>query len=175
MKLIQQLYRASINRLAWGLLALAGLSFELCALFFQHVMKLDPCVMCVYERVAMFGLIVAGLIGMLSPKNIVTRVAGLGVWGLASYQGMMLAIEHADYQFNPSPFKQCAIFPNFPSWAPLDQWFPWMFHPTGECSKVVWQFLGLSMPQWLIVIFAVSLVVCGCVVLSQLLGKKAQN
>ena len=44
------------SRRAWWLLALSALGLELTALWFQHGMGLDPCVKCVYERVAVLGL-----------------------------------------------------------------------------------------------------------------------
>ncbi|WP_114140601.1 disulfide bond formation protein B, partial [Vibrio cholerae] len=38
----------------------------------------------------------------------------------------------------------------------------------GDCSKVVWQFLTLSMPQWLVVIFAANLLALAIFVVAQL-------
>ncbi|MGB2080134.1 MAG: disulfide bond formation protein B, partial [Vibrio sp.] len=66
MAFISSLSRFTHKRIAWAQLAFAGIFFELCALFFQHVMLLQPCVMCVYERVAMLGLVAAGLVGLLN-------------------------------------------------------------------------------------------------------------
>ena len=37
------------------------------ALYFQYGMDLQPCVMCIYERVALFGIAFAGLIGLIAP------------------------------------------------------------------------------------------------------------
>lgn len=162
----------SQKRLSWLLLLISIIFFESCALFFQHVLMLAPCVMCVYERVAMMGIGGAAIIGLINPKNKFLRWAGLISWGYTSYRGLELAREHVGYQFNPSPFATCDIFPQFPSWAPLDQWVPWMFHPTGDCSDIVWQFLGLSMPQWLVVIFAANLVALAIVVVSQFVKAK---
>ncbi len=147
------------QRRPWFLLFITSLSLELCALFFQHVMKLDPCVMCIYERVAMFGLMFAGLIGCLAPTITVIRSTAFGLWLVSSAWGLQLAITHTDYQMNPSPFATCDFFANFPEWAPLDKWLPWLFNPTGYCDEISWMFLGWSMPQWLILIFAVSLAV----------------
>ncbi|TBT09800.1 disulfide bond formation protein B, partial [Vibrio parahaemolyticus] len=45
----------SKGRVSWLLLLLFIIFFEACALYFQHVMMLAPCVMCIYERVAMMG------------------------------------------------------------------------------------------------------------------------
>lgn len=163
----------SQQRHAWLLLFICIIIFEACALFFQHVLILAPCVMCVYERVAMMGVAGAALIGFINPKSLLLRYAGLATWAYTAFRGFELAREHVGYQFNPSPFATCDIFPQFPSWAPLNQWAPWMFEPTGDCSKIVWQFLSLSMPEWLVIIFAGNLIAVAIIIISQFARQKA--
>ncbi|WP_299013549.1 disulfide bond formation protein DsbB [uncultured Photobacterium sp.] len=172
---MQFLNTFSKSRLSWLLLFGFIVFFELCALFFQHVMKLDPCVMCIYERVAMMGIAFAALFGLIAPQNTIIRWTALAAWGYGAYRGLELTREHVGYQFNPSPFATCDLFVQFPEWAPLNQWVPWMFEASGDCSKVVWSFLGQSMPQWLVVIFAANLVALAVIVIAQFFGKKEQN
>ena len=38
---------------------------------------------------------------------------------------------------------------------PLAQALPKMFSGSGECSKVQWSFLGLSIPEWALVWFVI--------------------
>ncbi len=147
------------QRLPWVLLALTAMGLEACALFFQYVLKLDPCVLCVYERVAMMGIMCAGLIGAIAPSNPLIRFTGFALWFISAGSSLSLAIEHVGIQQNPSPFATCDFFPNFPSWAPLHEWAPWFFNPTGFCDEVNWQFLSYSMPQWLIVTSSIYLTV----------------
>ncbi|NMV27906.1 disulfide bond formation protein B, partial [Vibrio parahaemolyticus] len=45
----------------------------------------------------------------------------------------------------------------------------------GDCSKVVWQFLDLSMPQWLVVIFAGNLIALALIVIAQFFPAKRVN
>ncbi|WP_367988711.1 disulfide bond formation protein DsbB [Vibrio sp. NTOU-M3] len=167
MNILSTIKSFSQSRLSWLLLLIFVVFFEACALFFQHVMMLSPCVMCIYERVAMMGVGIAALFGLMAPNNSVVRWLGLAAWGLSAYKGLMLALQHVDYQFNPSPFATCDLFVTFPNWAPLNKWVPWMFEAYGDCSKIVWQFLTLSMPQWLVVIFAANLVALAVIVLAQ--------
>ena len=47
-----------VDRRAWWLLAVSALALELTALWFQYGMGLDPCVKCVYQRLAVMGLVV---------------------------------------------------------------------------------------------------------------------
>ncbi|MGF1908340.1 disulfide bond formation protein DsbB [Vibrio kasasachensis] len=172
MNFLATLKSFSQSRLSWAVLLGFIIFFEACALFFQHVMLLPPCVMCIYERVAMMGIAGAAIVGLLAPQNLVIRWAGLAAWGYSAYRGLELAMQHVDYQFNPSPFATCDLFVRFPEWAPLNKWAPWMFEATGDCSKVVWQFLTYSMPQWLVVIFAANLVALAVIVVSQFVKNK---
>lgn len=166
---MNSLYKFIFSRWAWILLSVSAIALNLTALFFQHVMKLDPCLNCIYERVAMYGIVFAGIFGVLSPRLLLTRTAGFGLWGYCAWRGLEIARQHVEAQFPTNPFAgSCGLFTNFPSWAPLDQWFPAVFMPTGECSKISWVFLDLTMAQWLVVIFTIYLVVLTTVVALQL-------
>ncbi|GLT16573.1 disulfide bond formation protein B [Vibrio zhanjiangensis] len=172
MNILRTLNTFSKTRLAWLLLLASVVFFEASALFFQHVMLLSPCVMCIYERVAMFAIGGAALVGLIAPNHLLCRWIGLIAWGASAYKGLQLALEHVDYQFNPSPFATCDLFVSFPDWAPINQWVPWLFEAYGDCSEVVWQFLGLSMPQWLVIIFAGNLVALAGIGLAQFVSVK---
>jgi disulfide bond formation protein DsbB len=143
------------QRLAWALLFLTAIFLELCALFFQHVMDLQPCVMCIYERMAVLGIAAAGLIGMIQPNWLLCRWLGMAVWIYSAVNGLQLALQHTNLQLHPSPFNTCPLFPTFWGNMPLDHWLPWMFKASGDCSEIQWSFLSWSMPQWLIVAFAI--------------------
>ena len=65
------------GRGAWLLMAFTALALELTALWFQHVMLLKPCVLCIYERCALFGVLGAALIGAIAPKTPLRYVAWL--------------------------------------------------------------------------------------------------
>ncbi|WP_375054890.1 disulfide bond formation protein DsbB [Zobellella sp. DQSA1] len=168
------LYAFSRSRFAWALLTAGSLALLLIALFFQYVKGYHPCVMCVYQRAALTGVIFAGLVGWLMPRHgLFSNLALLG-WLAASYQGFRLAEEHVGYQLNPSPFNQCSSFAEFPAWAPLDRWLPALFHPTGDCADVDWSLLGWSMPQWLMGIFAVLAVLAAFFILVRLVGVRRE-
>ncbi|MCH1921393.1 disulfide bond formation protein DsbB [Shewanella sp. A3A] len=147
------------SRLSWGILLLSGIALELAALFFQYVMKLDPCIMCVYQRVAVLGLVLAGLVGLLAPTVWLVRVAAAAIWGISAGWGLKLAYELDQMQTNPNPFATCSFMPDFPKWMPLHEWLPSVFMPTGMCTDVPWTFLDVTMAQWMIVIFAGALAV----------------
>ena len=142
------------NSKAWLLLGLSALGLELCALLFQYVMNLAPCIMCVYQRVAILAIILAGFIGLLACKFLVARIVAYGLWATGAIWGLFIALEHVEMQANSgSLFFSCDFIPNFPTWAPLHEWIPALFEATGDCGEISWQFLGYSMPQWMVVVY----------------------
>ncbi len=164
MNLLTYLNQFSQKRFSWWLLFGFIVFFNACAYVFQYVMMLNPCVMCVYERVAMVAIGLAALLGAINPKVGIIRWMGIAGWMAASYKGLILALEHVSYQ--NSLFASCGML-SFPSWAPLNKWLPTFFEPSGDCSEIVWQFATLSMPQWLVIIFGASLVCAVVIALSQ--------
>lgn len=173
--MLLSLQKLTSNRLAWVCLISVGAFLEISALFFQHVMGLHPCVMCIYERIATLGMISAGIIGLINPKNIMLRWAGILLWGYSSYQGLRLSIKHVDYLLHPSQFNTCSMSPEFPDWLPLHEWLPWFFNPSADCSERQWAFLGWELPQWLVFIFVISLLIWVVVFTANILARKNQS
>ena len=162
------LNRHTTQRTAWLALLGVAVAFELTALFFQHVMGLAPCVMCIYQRSAMLGIAGAAMLGAIAPGNLVVRWLAFAGWGYSAVNGLLLALEHVEMQTNPSPFFSCEFRPSFPGGMPLDEWLPGFFEATGDCSEISWMFLGYSMSQWMIFIFASFIAALALVVLNRL-------
>lgn len=171
MLLLKKLSSLSTDRRAWGLLFVSALSLEMTALYFQHVMDLRPCIMCIYQRTALFGIMFAAIPAMLFNTLITRRIGYLG-WGISAIWGSLIAIEHVDIQTALNPFfATCEFVPNFPSWAPLHEWLPSIFGATGDCGDINWSFMEMSMPQWMIVIFAIYSVIWAVIIVSRVLVK----
>ena len=165
--MLRMLNRCSKGRTAWLLLALTALALELTALWFQHVMGLKPCVMCIYERCALLGVLLAGLVGALAPAT-PFRFIGIIVWLIGAGEGVRLSWEHTMLQVHPPLFATCDFMARFPSWLPLDKWVPGMFVASGNCLDRSWTLFNLSMPEWLLGIFVVYLLVAVLVLIAQL-------
>lgn len=168
-------YLASLSRQpgAWALLFLSALGLEASALYFQYVMELQPCIMCIYQRTAVFGIMFSALLPMLA-NNILTRLVGYCGWAVSAIWGLQIAIEHVNIQTAANPFfATCEIVPNFPQWAPLHEWLPSIFAATGDCGDIDWSFLDMSMPQWMIVVFAIYTGLLAIVIGSKFFTKKA--
>lgn len=98
------------ERSAWLLLGLSAVFLEVCALMFQHGLGLRPCLMCIYERLVVLGLLGSTLIALIEPAKTFWRWSGLILWGLSIYRGLQLSLKHVDYLLNPSPFNSCSFF-----------------------------------------------------------------
>jgi len=159
--------------IAWALLALTGIGLEAAALWYQFGMELQPCVYCIYIRVAVIGIILAGLVGMVGAL----RWLGFAGWGFSAGYGLVLSWELFKIQ-NPDPDDMmggCSYLPNFPDWLPLHQWLPSMFMPTGSCIDAPWHWLGLSMAQWTGVAFVCYLVALVAVLGAWVLKRQARS
>lgn len=139
---------------AWLLLALSALIFEIIALYFQYAMDLKPCIMCIYQRTAVLGIFFSGLLGYTTCHQWWGRASAAILWLVSAIWGLFIAIEHVEIQ-TATFFVMCEIVPNFPQWLPLHEWLPAFFAATGDCGKIEWQFIGMSMPQWMIVVFSI--------------------
>lgn len=160
-----------LNTKSWWLLALSALVLELTALYFQYGMGLEPCIMCIYQRVAIIGIMFAGIIGALGNKAFIGRAISFSIWGVSAIWGLLIAIEHVEMQSNAgSLFFSCDIVPNFPQWLPLHEWIPALFEATGDCGEISWSFLGYSMPQWMIVVYGVYSALFAVFLLSHIIG-----
>lgn len=162
----------STDKRAWGLLFVSALCLEVSALYFQHVMDLRPCIMCIYQRTALFGVMFAAIPAMVI-NNLISRLMGYIGWGVSAIWGLLIAIEHVDIQTAANPFfATCEFVPNFPSWAPLHQWMPNIFGATGDCGDINWSFMDINMPQWMIVIFAIYSIIWLLVLASRVMVKR---
>lgn len=143
------------SRWPWLIVASTALLLESIALYFQYGMGLEPCIMCIYQRVAVFGILLSALPALSMPHNIFARL--ISVTGLltACIWGLVIALEHVAMQ-NPDNFLlalSCDIYPNFPDWLQLHTLVPSIFEPRGACGNIDWSLFGYSMPQWMVFIF----------------------
>jgi len=134
-----------------GFLACAGMMGF--ALYAQYVLLLNPCPLCVFQRIATILLGIVFLAATLQDAGrIGSRVYALLVF-LAAGFGVGVASWHVYLQNLPSDkVPSCGpgfeyIMENFALFDALGL----IFQGSGECAEVVWRLLGLSMPTWVII------------------------
>ena len=161
------------NKQSWLLLGLSALGLEVAALYFQYAMGLAPCIMCIYQRVAIWSIVFAGLIGYFGSQHVLARILAYAFWGTGAIWGLLIALEHVEIQSSTMSFLfSCEFIPNFPSWAPLHEWLPALFEATGDCGDINWQFFGYTMPQMMMVVYGLYTAAFSVVLLSRLQKNK---
>jgi len=127
----------------------------LSAFYFQFVGKLDPCPLCISQRIMVVavGLVMlAAAIHNPGPQGIKIYA---GASGLTALVGASISARHVWIQHLPaSEVPACG-----PGLSYMFQYFPLtdtlkaMVTGTGDCAKVDWTLLGFSMPFWVLVCF----------------------
>ncbi|WP_019674578.1 disulfide bond formation protein DsbB [Arsukibacterium perlucidum] len=168
--------KISRHRLSWFLLIVSALALLACGLYFQYVLNLQPCIKCIYIRAAFAGVLLAGLIGVMAPQQSSIRVLAIALWLSCAAIGLYHAVElvNIEQTLAAGGFSSCALFADFPAWLALDKWLPGVFEVTGSCGAVDWQFLGLSMAYWSMLILAAYLLTAVVVLIGQL-GRISNN
>jgi disulfide bond formation protein DsbB len=160
------------HKSSWLVLFATSLALEIAALYFQYGMGLKPCIMCIYQRTAMYGIVLSALIVVIK-NNGFTRMLGFAGWAISAGWGFLIAKEHVGILNAANPFfASCEIVPNFPSWLQLHEWLPAVFAAEGDCLEDSWQFLSMGMAEWMQIIFAAYFAVFAIVFACRLLDKK---
>ena len=129
-------------------LALLGYAY-----YSEYVQGLEPCPLCILQRVAFMIMALGALAGALhgSRGGVRWLYAGIvfagGIWGLAT------AGRHMWLQsMPPDQVPECG--PGFDfmlEYFSLGEAITSAFTGSGECAEVDWAFLGLAMPAWTLI------------------------
>ncbi len=137
------------------LVFLAGVGLILAALYFQHVLGLPPCYLCITQRVFVILVGVIGLLAFLhNPGRTGQRIyQGLIILSAATggfFSGKQLWLQSLpedqvpacgpppDYLFNAFPFQEALSM---------------LLRGDGNCAKIHWTLLDISMPGWVLMAF----------------------
>ncbi|MCB1755186.1 MAG: disulfide bond formation protein B [Gammaproteobacteria bacterium] len=139
-------------------LGLAGCVFAMATAlwYFQHTLGLSPCPLCVVQRVIFITLGAVYLIATLhNPQGIMRPVYGALATIVALF-GAGVSGWHVYLQnLPPDEVPECGPGLDYMlEVMPLDKVFKEIFTGSGECSEILWSFLGLSIPAWTFVAFA---------------------
>jgi disulfide bond formation protein DsbB len=148
----------TINRRAGnalGFLACAALMGY--ALYAQHVLGLAPCPLCIFQRVAVIAVGVLFLIAALhNPAGRGATAYGVLI-DLAALAGIGISARHIWIQAQPpGSVAACgADLDYLLEILPVTEVINKVLTGSGECGKVDWTLLGLSMPWWVLIALAV--------------------
>lgn len=145
------------------------------AYYFEYVLYMDPCPLCIMQRIGVLLVGIAGLLGFLFARNQMASLASHVFMILSAILGLGVAGRHVWIQSLPADqVPTCG-----PSLEYMVETLPWaevlsvMLRGNGNCADSYWSFLGLSMPQWVLVWFVGFLVVGIYLLITERNSKKA--
>ncbi|MGI9335588.1 MAG: disulfide bond formation protein B [Gammaproteobacteria bacterium] len=125
------------------------------ALYFQYVMELEPCPLCAIQRLLVIAVGVVMLVGAVhDPAGFGRKVYGV-LTLIPAVLGVVVAGRHVWLQnLPPDEVPACGPGLNYlMDTLPFNEMLEEVFRGSGECAEVQWQFLGLTIPGWTLVIF----------------------
>jgi disulfide bond formation protein DsbB len=137
------------------------------AIYAEHMLGLEPCPLCIFQRIALVALGVAFVLAaVLSvPRARAAGVVAVLLVMLAAGAGAGVAGRHVYIQSQPAgSIPACGATLDY-----MMDVFPVMYvlrkvlTGSGECSKIDWSFLGLSMPGW-VLLWALALGTAGAII-----------
>ncbi len=142
--------RASLN-LAGFAASAAMLAF---AFYSQYVMGLTPCHLCIFQRVTVAALGIAFLFAAAFSRRGARGVLFALLIALAGLATLATAGRHVWVQMQPEgTVAACGSDLAFMlDLLPVTEVILRVFEAGGECDKVDFSFLGLSMPAWVLVL-----------------------
>jgi protein dithiol:quinone oxidoreductase len=131
------------------------------ALWLQYGMGLEPCPLCVFQRIAVTAIGITFLVAFVhNPRHV----------GAAMYAGLVLVLAGAGAAFagrqvwlQALPKDQvpaCGMgFSYMMESMPFLDVLKKVFAGSGECAEKGWEFLGLAIPGWTLVFFIAMTVI----------------
>lgn len=138
-------FRSQMLLGAFACLALLGF-----AIYSQLAWGLEPCPLCIFQRIAFAALgLVMLLAGLHGPRGTAGRRAWGGLALVAAGAGLAVAGRHVWLQMFPPPIPACgAPFAFMRETMDTPSLIRQVLTGTGDCGAIDWTFLGLSMPWW---------------------------
>ncbi|NND00874.1 MAG: disulfide bond formation protein B [Gammaproteobacteria bacterium] len=143
-----------------GLLACVGL-IAVAYFYFQQSLGLAPCPLCMFQRACLAIIGAFCFLGIiLKPKKMGSKLLAFGVMVFsaigAAIAGRQVWLQHLPADQVPECGPDLAFMMEA---YPFSKIITQVLQGSGECAEVQWQFLGVSMPEWMVLIFVVMVVI----------------
>ncbi len=126
------------------------------AYYEEYVEYLDPCPLCMVQRLVFAIIGILFLLTLVKPPQFVFRKVVAVIIAVVSLMGAAVSARHIWIQnLPPDEVPACGpglfyMLDTLPFGSVLQE----VLHGSGECAEVSWRFLGLTMPMWTLVCFA---------------------
>jgi disulfide bond formation protein DsbB len=144
-------------RMVFGVIVLAVAGLIASGIFyFQEYLGLDPCPMCILSRYLFITIAAIALVAALHGPRGGALKGYAAVIVVLALAGIGLSAWHSYLQVFPPKVETCGTDLEFLLNAfPISQALPKIFAGTGSCSSIQWRLLGLTIPMWAGVWYAI--------------------
>lgn len=142
----------------WNLIGfLACCALMAYAYYAQFQLGLDPCPLCIFQRVAVIALGAVFLVAAIHPAGRAGRKVYALLIAVVALAGAAVAGRHVYLQnLPPDQVPSCGPGLNYMLEVfSLGETLEMVFTGSGECANVDWSLLGLSMPAWVLIALVV--------------------
>jgi protein dithiol:quinone oxidoreductase len=157
------------SRTLFAGLAASSVGLVLIAAYVEPFSSLDPCPMCMMQRAIYLLVAVFAVLGLLTYKSFLAQKIFAFLSLASSVSGILVAGRQVWLQHLPED-KVPACGPGLEYMIdvfPLLEVIQMSLMGTGDCAKVQWQWLGLSIPAWSIVAFSTMALICLCILMKK--------
>ena len=159
------------NRIIFTAISIVCIALLGYGYYLQFFEQLEPCPMCIFQRICYFLLaIVAGVAALHNPKKVGSRIYAV-VCALLALVGAGIAGRQTWLQhLPPDKVPECGPGLDFMlEMYPLGETIMKTLRGSGDCAVVDWRFLSLSIAEWSVICF------CGLICVSIMAFMRAGN
>ena len=126
-------------------------------LYLEHVKGLEPCPLCVFQRIAFIAILCVSVIAAIHGPRHWGRYLYNGLLLIASMIGGSIAARQIWLQYLPADqVPECGPGLDYMLDAfPLTKALGMVLRGSGECAEVDWLFLGMSIAEWSLIWFVI--------------------
>lgn len=130
-------------------------------LYLEHVRNLEPCPLCIFQRIAFIAVLFISLVAAIHGPRYRWKYLYDGLLLLASITGGGIAARQVWLQHLPADqVPECGPGLDYILEAfPLNKALGMVLSGSGECAEVDWQFLGLSIAEWSLIWFLIFIII----------------
>lgn len=123
--------------------------------YLQFYQELEPCPMCIFQRICYFGIAVFAIVGAIHNPSSIGHKIYVGLLALISIVGAGIAGRQTWLQhLPPDKVPECGPGLDFMlEMYPVGETILNVLRGSGDCAVVDWRFLSLSIAEWSLICF----------------------
>jgi disulfide bond formation protein DsbB len=166
----------SKNKYFWLVISIFSFSAFGFALFAEHVLDMQPCYLCIYQRLTILFIGTTSLLTSFLCHNKYIIRFGCISYLLGSFSGIYFSSKLVFLQAFPPEISFCSMGANrmIETFGWLES-LPMMFSASDGCAESSGNFLMISFEEWTLLLFIINFILANYLILIKLINKKIDN